>query len=102
MIIGIESAPSQRLTPNHSWFSQMMTAETSGTPTKLTQRGSSMCFTQSSPAFLRLKMPPNADSRSLGFAKSPNMEAVTIMETPHQRHHDCVSHARPKTACAMS
>ena len=34
--------------------------------------------------------------------KSPNMEAVTIMETPHQRHHDCVSHARPKTACAMS
>jgi hypothetical protein len=101
MISGIESAPSHGSTPNQYQLSQMMTAETIGIPMMLHLIGSSMSFRQSSLFALRLKRPVNALMRSFGFAKRPTIDAVTIIATPHQRHHELVRWARPKTASAM-
>ena len=103
MISGMESAPSHGSTPNHSLFSQMMMALKTGMPTKLTFSGSSMCLRQSPPsAPRRANGAVNAESSTFGLAKSPSIEAVSIIDTPHHRHHVLVRWARPKTAFAMS
>ena len=103
MMSGMESAPSHGSTPNHSWFSQMMMALNTGMPMKLTLSGSSMPFRQSPPsAPRRANGAAKAEISTFGLAKSPSIEAVSIIDTPHHRHQVLVRWARPKTAAAMS
>ena len=79
----------------------MMTADTIGMPIRLHLIGSSISRRQSSVFAFFMKRPVNALMRSLGFAKRPTIEAVTIIETPHQRHQLFVRCARPNTASAI-
>ena len=102
MMSGIDSAPMNGSTSNQSQFNQMIAADAIGMPITLQRTGNSMSRRQSSVFSFFAKMPVNALRIIFGFAKSPTIDAVTIIETPHPKHQLLVRCGRPKIASDMA